>query len=235
MKKLLYLPICAWVVLCLDSCSNGPRIKEKPDNIIETSPRTELYQAIMGEFPENKNNRIKQQVLFDASSEKRVILTRESEVYVTFISEGAGYENTFGWYIYDSTAVPSGPSKVDLNVLFPTVSDRILKQGDMLQIGSGTFPAGTVIGFFLIIKGWENGSVHFDRETFYTDYAWDPNGEQQHILYKQKDLGDLVLAFEDQNTSNASDNDFNDIIFTVTDNKSGEAATNFDLRKVVLE
>jgi hypothetical protein len=233
MKKHLLHSIYVIVVLCIASCGKGPGLKEKPDNIIATPPPTELLQKIMDQFPENKNNKSKQAVLFDNNTQKRVILLKESEVFIRFISEGAGYENTFGWYSYDSTAKPTQASALTLNVLFPTVSDRILKQGDMLQVGSGTFPAGTVIGFFLIIRGWENGSVHFDRPTFYTDYSFNQGSMQQHILFKQKELGDLVLAFEDQTLTEVSDQDFNDILFTVTDNKENRVVTNFDLRKIM--
>jgi hypothetical protein len=232
MKNFLIPSICVIVVLCLASCGKSPGLKEKPDNIISTPPPTELLQKIMDQFPENKNNKSKQAALFQNNVQKRVILTKESEVFVRFISEGAGYENTFGYYTYDSAAKPTSASGLELKVLFPTVSDRILKQGDMLQVGSGTFPAGTVVGFFLIIRGWENSSVHFDRQTFYTDYSFNPSGMQQHILFKQKELGDLVLAFEDQTLTEVSDQDFNDILFTVTDNRENKEVTNFDMRKV---
>jgi hypothetical protein len=113
------------------------------------------------------------------------------------------------------------------------VSNRVLKQGDRLQIGDGKFPAGTIIGFFLIINGWEQGAVKFDRETFYTDFALNTDGQQQHVLFQQKELGDIVLTFEDELTSQESDEDFNDIIFTVTDNKENKEVTNFDLTNVV--
>jgi hypothetical protein len=231
MKKHLLHSIYVIVVLCIASCGKGPGLKEKPDNIISTPPPTELLQKIMDQFPENKNNKAKQAALF-GNVQKRVILTKESEVFVRFISEGAGYENTFGYYTYDSAAKPSQASSLELHVLFPTVSDRILKQGDMLQVGTGTFPAGTVVGFFLIIRGWENLEVHYDRPTFYTDYQFNPSGMQQHILFKQKELGDLVLAFEDQTLTEVSDQDFNDILFTVTDNKENKEVTNFDMRKI---
>jgi hypothetical protein len=234
MKKILYVLAFAGL-LCLNSCSHAPKLRAKPDNIIPGPTRPELFQKIMAEFPESQSIRVKQKALFESSAQKRVILLKESEVFVTFIAEGASYENTFGWYAYDSAAVPTQSSKLELHVLFPTVSENILTQGDMLQVGTGKFPAGTVIGFFLIIRGWQDGAIHYDRETFYTDFALNQNGQQQHVLFKQQDLGDLVLSFEDLSVANASDQDYNDIIFTVTDNKANLDVTNFDLRKVVRE
>jgi hypothetical protein len=187
----------------------------------------------MDQFPEYKNNEANQALLFDKKAEKHVTLMQESDVYVTFISEGAGYSNTFGWYSYDSAAAPNDAAGLKLNVLFPNVNGRILKQGDMLRIGDGKFKAGTTIGFFLIVGGWENGSINYDKATLYTGYNLNPDGQQQHILFKQKDCGDVVLAFEDRLISEGSDSDFNDIIFTVTDNKEDKEVTRFDLRTVV--
>ncbi len=75
-------------------------VKERPDDIIATKPCQTLYRSIMEMFPEYKNNRDKQKVLFSDTTLKKVVLTREAEVYLTFISEGAGYSNTL-----DTTAI----------------------------------------------------------------------------------------------------------------------------------
>ncbi len=208
-------------------------ITEKPDKIISTKACPTLYSSIMEQFPEFKENTTKQEVLFQAGVKKKVVLLKESEVYVSFISEGAGYNNSFGYYSYDSAAPPADPSQLELKILFPSVSGKILKQGDMLQLGSGKFKAGTVIGFFLIVGGWENKTVNYDKLKLYTDLQFNPSGAQQHVLFKQKDCGDVVLAFEDRVISESSDADFNDIIFTVTDNRSDLEISTFDLRSVI--
>jgi hypothetical protein len=222
------------LILLMSGCRReAVGIKEVPDDIIATKPCPTLYTSIMDQFPEFKNNETKQGVLFDATSKKRIVLLRESEVYVTFISEGAGYNNSFGYYVYDSTSAPSSASQANVQVLFPSVSGKKLKQGDMLQLGTGKFPAGTVIGFVLIVGGWENQTVNMDKMKLYTDYHFNPNGQQQHVLFKQKDCGDVVLAFEDKILTESSDADFNDIIFTVTDNRSDLEVSAFDLRAVI--
>jgi uncharacterized protein DUF4114 len=226
--------ICIGVMLTIVSCSpEGRKLKERPSEIIITGAQAEVFQKIMADFPEYQSVKTKQPMLFEASSEKRIVLLNESDVYVTFISEGAGYENTFGWYSYTPSTKPSTASSLKLNVLFPTVSDRVLKQGDMLKLGDKKFPAGTVIGFFLIIKGWQHGTINYDNETFYTDQNFNPDQQQQHVLFKQKDLGQIVLTFEDQLVSGQSDEDYNDIIFTVTDNRLNKEVSNIDLKGVV--
>ncbi len=59
-----------------------------------------------------------------------------------------------------------------------------------------------------------------------TDYRFNSSG-QQHIFFKQKDCGDYVLAFEDQPINDNADQDFNDMIFTVSDNRDNNETTSF--------
>jgi hypothetical protein len=236
MNRFMRKPSYVVILLCLliSGCSReSVRIKEIPDDIIHSKACPTLYGSIMEQFPEYKNNETNQELLFNTKAEKQVVLLQESEVYVSFISEGAGFSNTFGWYAYDSAAAPGSASEIKLNILFPVVSGMLLKQGDMLRLGNGKFKAGTVIGFFLIVGGWENKAINYNKLTLYTDHYLNPNGQQQHILFKQKDCGDVVLAFEDKVLGEGSDADFNDIIFTVTDNRKDLEVATFDLRTVV--
>ena len=215
-------------------CSKESRsVNGLPEDIISTKPCSTLYGSIMEQFPEYKNNEANQALLFDAKAEKHVSLTQESEVFVTYISEGAGYLNTFGWYSYPKSSPPKSAGDLQLHVLFPSVNGRILKQGDMLKLQNENFSAGTVIGFFLIVGGWHDGAVDYSMPTLYTDYSLNPSGQQQHILFKQKDCGDVVLAFEDRMPGEGTDSDFNDIIFTVTDNRKNLEVSSLDLSAVV--
>jgi hypothetical protein len=232
MKAIFLQTSVAALLISLASCDEG-RIKERPDNIVPTGERAEVYQQIMEDFPEHVNIKGSKAELFDAGTRKEIVLKNESDVYVTFISEGASYSNTFGWYSYNPNAKPGQASGVELHVLFPHVSDRVLRQGDRLRLGEQKFPAGTVIGFFLIIRGWESGSINYSNTTYYTDMGWNPNGDQQHVLFRNATIGDLVLTFEDELVSQDSDQDFNDIIFTVTDNPDDNPISRIDLSGVV--
>jgi hypothetical protein len=232
MKKIFSKLVFTAAVLSFVACSREG-VRERPKDIVYTGERAEVFQQIMAQFPEHTDVKQSQPTLFGAGAARHVILTNESAVYVTFISEGASLSNTFGWYSYTNGAKPGQRSDVQLHVLFPHVSNRILKQGDRLQLGDKKFPAGTVIGFFLIIDGWESGEIKYDRETFYTNTEFNTDQQQQHVLFRQKELGDIVLTFEDQLTSHQSDQDFNDIIFTVTDNTQEKEVSSFDLTNVV--
>lgn len=225
--------ISATVLFTVLSCSPEEGIQERPKDIINTTVRAETLTKISEMFPDFQNQRLTRPELFQIDAEKRIVLSEASEVYVTFVSEGAAIDNSFGYYVYQPGSTPSNTSDLKLNLLFPSVSDGVLKQGDMLQLGKGKFPAGTIIGFFLVVGGWEANTVHYDRETFYTDYNLNTLDQQQHILFKLKDFGDVILAFEDIKTVNSSDEDFNDIIFTVSDNKENKEVTNFNISSVI--
>ena len=235
MKKIVLLLLVVVIMLPMVSCSD-PDEKERPDDIIATAVRVETLQTIETMFSKDISAKTNLPALFEPTTEKRILLAKESEVYVTFISEGASYQNSFGYYTYNSSAPPADVSALKLTMLFPNVSDVILKKGDMLQVGITKFPAGTVIGFFIIINGWESGSVHYDRDKIYTDMSFNAGGEQQHVLFKLKDFGDIILGFEDIQIAGTGNriNDFNDLLFTVTDNRENREVTNFKLDKVVV-
>jgi hypothetical protein len=233
MKTFIANILLLGVLAMVAGCDREPRIAQRPRDIVNVGDRTEVYQKIMTQFPEHQNVKTSQTALFEPTAAKHIELTAESDVYVTFIAEGAGYDNTFGWYSYNKNEKPANKSDIKLNVLFPKVSGQVLKQGDRLKLSDKKFPAGTVIGFFLIIKGWNYGQINYNNETFYTDTNYNTDSQQQHVLFKQKDLGDIVLAFEDQLVTHESDQDYNDILFTVSDNSESKAVSKFNMTNVV--
>jgi hypothetical protein len=230
--KTTLVPAGILFLLFLSSCRHDFGVKEVPPDLIKAVPCPTLYSRILELFPEHtKNSRA---VLFSDTVQKQVVLTKDSEVYVTYISEGAGYENTFGWYSYDKGSPPSSASQIELNVLFPNVSDKVLEPGNRLLLRKDKFKAGTVIGFFLIVDGWNDGTINYDMPKIYTDYQFNPDKSQQHILFEEKTCGDIVLAFEDVGMGDvkSSDRDFNDILFTVSDNNSEKVNTSFDVKHI---
>jgi hypothetical protein len=232
--KTTLMPAGLMFLLFLSSCRPGDdTIDQRPPEIIQTVPCPTLISRILELFPEHSHNN--QQVLFSDTIQKQVVLTKSSKVYVTYISEGAGFRNTVGWYSYDKSSPPTSASQLTLNVLFPDVSDTVLKTGDRLLLSDNEFSAGTVIGFFLIVGGWTEGTIDYSKPTVYTDFQFNPDGAQQHILFEEKTCGDIVLAFEDGGNGDPStnDRDFNDILFTVSDNNSDLVNTAFEHETIV--
>jgi len=110
-------------------------------------------------------------------------LNQDANVSVTFLDEGAGYNNSLGWLTFNEGAF-DGLSKgdidsdgsgvvsldelsviegVDVGWLYPNVSESggggSLLPGDTVQVGDGTLAAGTSVSFFLAQNAWDGGDL----------------------------------------------------------------------------
>lgn len=225
------LTIILFIIISL-ACNKLESVKEIPDGLTQVKPCPTLYDSIIGLFPEKVNNLKRYPQLFGNDNNKSIVLNKSSHVYVTYISEGANYSNTVGWYSYHQDNPPTDINDIQLNILFPHVSDNILIPGATVKLQNRMFDTGTVIGFFLIVNGWKNGSINYDNTIHFTDYAFNLDQHQQHVFFIEKNCDDLVLAFEDVSLKLGGDKDFNDIIFTVFDNNQGLATTSIVLDDV---
>lgn len=232
MKAKLLIP---FLFVLLIGCE---KTDELPDELIILEPVENLADSLSLFFPEGKNIMLGNPEFFSDSYQKKIVLTRESTVYVTFINEAAEYRSSLCWYSYNSAKSPGQPCVGQ--VLFPNISKvnegGILEPGYTLQLGTGKFPAGTVIGFFLVVNGWEDGKINYDKPKHYTDYQFNAGGKQQHILFKSKDFDYIIIGFEDMSIlEDATDCDFNDILFSVTDNDGGYEAISFDTSNMIIK
>jgi len=137
-----------------------------PDDIEPTDPCETLMQNISELFPERVDVRNIHDDLFSDTAHLNINVKEETPVYVSFIDEGAGWRNTFGYYAYPEDNPPQSIDDLEKHIVFPNVSKvgegGGLDFGDRVQLGEGSFPAGTVIGFYLVAQGWKNGlmSIH---------------------------------------------------------------------------
>jgi len=208
-----------------------------PDDIIPTKPCPTLIENIIAMFPENKDNRTDNSELFVDGNNLNLRLVKESPVYVTFIDEGAGWRNSLAYYTYDAANPPATVDDIELHLVFPNISKEgeggALTTGDRVQLGDSPFAENSVIGFCLIAQGWKNGATVDGIYQHYTNTEFNNNSDQQHVLFKEQNCKDLVLCFEDYQLPDG-DNDFNDIIFSITDNEEDNlVATAFDLENIV--
>ncbi|WP_340064979.1 DUF4114 domain-containing protein [Ascidiimonas aurantiaca] len=155
-----------------------------------------------------------------------VILSEDAEVWVTFVGEGAGYQNVLGFYTYD-TSQPrtSAPNTEEITIIFPNVSAR--GSGGGLEVGNkvkiGTFEAGTGIGWVLLANAWSNGSVGNGLWKLFSNPDFNPESDPSlryhNVLLSDPDNERIILGFEDIRRDYGScDNDFNDALFYVTAN-----------------
>ncbi len=159
-------------------------------------------------------------------NEHNLVILDEADVWVTFVSEGAGYRNVLAFYTYDRDFPPQSADDItECTVIFPNASfagsGGGLYSGDKVKIG--TFPENTVVGWVLLRNGWRQTSQQVEEGLGLVYSNWEANPEpnddhKQHcILLYDADRELFVIGFEDL-IRPGGDNDFNDAVFYATAN-----------------
>lgn len=152
-------------------------------------------------------------------------ITATSDVFITFVHEGAGYYNSLGYYTYPTGHAPQAISDItDIKIAIPNAS--LLGSGGNMHSGDkiklGRFEAGTSIGFVLLQNAWNGSAVNTNVPAFFSNDVLNPEKApyKRHTVLLYDDKDKLFLqGFEDLNRDNgAGDNDFNDLIFYATSN-----------------
>ena len=199
----------------------------KPDNLVwhYNDYSDDFFARINNALPESSIN----EAFLTDDSGSTISLTEEAEVFVTFIHEGAGYKNSFGYFVFDPENPPQSAAEVNEIIVFPNLSYPHLSNGHRLSLG--TFPADTHIGFFIAANGfWYDTGVKPTRVPYYYSLQnlnpeADPTLRQHLVLLYDEEVSEVILGFEDLPRT-WGDNDFNDAVFSIK--ASPESAINSD-------
>ena len=209
-------------------------------------------------------------------------IKNETELFITYIHEGAGWKNALGYFVIPADAnIDKDPvaeynywntkikptmytTKGSVNILndeftnggiiFKYIRDvdkgGHMKTGNTYQIGSAgkKFKTGDRIVIFMCPDGWNSQNnrveVTFDAGTskqiffmhkyfneitnipYATSYG-DFNNVQMNSFYSA-DCRSMALCIEDWHIT-GTDVDFNDIIFSISDNLSHQEVSSFEL------
>lgn len=194
--------------------NNGVPDGLEEDEVICSTLLPNIYENVL---PEQQNAMTLHPEFF-TNPTKNLTVTKETELYLTFIDEGAGFKNVLGYYTYQEGNMPTSESQLDKIVIFPNASAQGsgggLIRGNTMRL-LGTFEPGTVISFFVIANGWRNGQITDGLYTQHTDIDFNLSGRQQSLIFFDATCNSTVIAFEDITVPNG-DNDFNDAIFQIT-------------------
>ncbi len=199
-----------------------PNYLEPTGDVIDAA----LLSRINASLPETKNLTTTNPE-YITTDDKSVEVTDNADVWITFISEGAGYLNTLGYYVYDKNSPPQTVNDIkNVTIIFPNASfpgsGGNLKSGDKVYLGK--FAPGQMIGWVLFSNAFSGGQVTNGLWQLYSTQALNsfianPNLRQQNVLLNDPGFGRVILGFEDIRRDNAGcDNDFNDVLFSVTAN-----------------
>lgn len=140
-----------------------------------------------------------------------ILLLETAEVFVTFIHEGAGFKNSFGYFTYDLDENANVINMSELKYIFNNASlinaGGELRPGDTVNLG--LFPAGTRIGWFLGADEY-NGGTH----KYYSHDFMNADGQMKHTCSVfDLDCQCTFYGFED--LWNGGDRDYNDLVWYV--------------------
>jgi len=201
-----------------------PEYLEIENDKIEAS----LLEYINASLPEQKPVPTFHPDYLEQTAETNLNIIELSDVWVTFVHEGAGYLNSLFYYTYPTGSAPKTTADIkQVNVIFPngslSGSGGGLRSGNKVKLGR--FDKGTTIGFGLIANGWDNNQKNVGKGTHvvFADDNLNPEKDvklRRHtvLLYDEK-RKIFLTGFEDiLRDAGGCDNDFNDMMFYATSN-----------------
>lgn len=209
-----------WSFLSGESWPTGyTQFNGKPDNLTWSYPEynAQFFDRIANALPESRVN----EAFLVEDSGANITLKEAGEVFITFLHEGAGYKNSFGYFTFDADNPPTSPSEIDEVIVFPNLSYPHMTSGHRLSIGE--FEAGTSIGFFIAANGFSyyTGVDEGNRPHYYSLKDLNPEHtdtlRQHNVLLFDGEFQEVVIGFEDLPRT-WGDNDFNDAVFSVKSN-----------------
>ena len=196
----------------------------KPNYLVtkdEITPSLSSYVSTT--LPERTDLRTSNPELLTTRAIADITITQASDVFVTFVSQGAGNANTIAFYTYPTANPPKSPKDIQtITYIFPNAGYRTtLSPGDKVKIGR--FNVGTSIGFVLLQDGWDfttkkvkNDVVHFCSNDVLNPEV-DPNLKKHAVLINYPAESKVLVGFEDvDRTTKDCDHDFNDVVIYTT-------------------
>ncbi len=206
-----------------------PKYLETTPDVIDAA----LLNTVNASLPNAINIGIKHPEYL-SSPVPNIVVTAQSDVYVTYLAETANNQNSLAYYTYPTGnpptagAVGTTAGGIDkITMVFPNSSGYGsgggLNPGDKVKLGN--FPAGTTIGFVLLENAWTGSGVNLNANKYYTDASLNPetNGANKHAVLIYDSAHQIyIYGFEDRNRQTSAnpyqlaDNDFNDLVFYAT-------------------
>tara|TARA_B110000483_G_scaffold233932_1_gene303340 strand:- start:42621 stop:45941 length:3321 start_codon:yes stop_codon:yes gene_type:complete len=213
--------------------SNGtPLYLEDPSDSVSAATQEGINSSLPDDYPVPEYN----PQYITSSYDTNLKIEGDTDVWVTFVSEGVAAKNVLGFYTYDIfNPSATAPTKDEITIIFPNVSGE--SSGGGLQVGDkvniGTFGAGTGIGWVLLADAWNStdGAVGDSAWELYSNSDYNPETDTSlrlhNVLLEDAVNERIVLGFEDVlRDDNSCDNDFNDAIFYITASEYEEINTN---------
>jgi LruC domain-containing protein len=165
------------------------------------------------------------------SAPNNIALTELCDVWVTYITEGAGWKNSVGYFSFETDNPPMTANDIDsIMIVFPNLSNVGANSsstgysgGGGLNPGNkvylGRFPAGKTIGWVIFANGWNGSQVTTGNYMIFSLPSLNPEPnvslKRHTILLRDAGRREIWFGFEDKRRDQGADQDFNDGIMIV--------------------
>lgn len=194
-----------------------------PDYLCESGSTIDpqLMENIFDELVSRSDVTARHPEWFASTAITDLALIKDTDVTITFLHEGAGYQNTLSYYTYPTEHVPASTGDVqDFTVLFPNVSYKnqagALERGDKVCLQK--LKAGTSLGFLFNVNSFHKGTLSKGAYSHHTTLALNtthPAGLKQNSLLLYDEASDtIILAIEDIPRP-GGDKDYEDGVFLI--------------------
>jgi len=181
---------------------------------------SDLLSFINTNLPQNKDLRNTNPQLLSNPPIADIVITRQSEVSVTYVSSETAFTEAFAFYTYPTGKPPASAKDIKtITYVFPnTGKGTTLQPGDKVKIGN--FNSGTSIGFVLLENGWDaetktlnNKVVHFcSNDVLNPEVDIALKKHAVFIIYTPENK--ILIGFENlDRTTPQCNHDFNDYVF----------------------
>lgn len=186
-----------------------------------------LLKEINASLPERKNGVLVHPEYLSTSVPTNLNIVKPSDVWITFVSEGADYRNTLGYYTYPTNTPPQKASDIkNVHIILPNASLKGARgEGNMMmgdKVYIGTFDANTSVGFVLISNAYNSdGSISYNNLKYYSNEELNPEPITNDVTIRRHNVllhnltdKTFLIGFEDiKRDLSSCDNDFNDLVF----------------------
>jgi hypothetical protein len=182
-----------------------------------------LLSYIASTLPEKTDLRMSNPELLTTKAIADITITQSSDVFITFVSQGASLRNAVAFYTYSTSTPPKSAKDIrKIIYIFPNAGlGTTLQPGDKVKIGR--FEPGNSIGFVILQDAWNSTSktlnndvVHFCSNDVLNPEN-DPSLKKHAVLINYPSENKVLIGFEDLDRSaGRSDHDFNDIVLYAT-------------------
>lgn len=199
-----------------------PDYLEKQDVKITGHFLEDLNEALPEKRPLSKTN----PDLFYSEEDANIHLQKDAEVFLTFVSENGGPNNSLGYYTYPTKKPPKSVKDLtDQTIIFPLVRGhgKMLDAGNTVQLYyldqesgnyTATFPEGVSVGWFYIKKGWphlRSKEMYYSNSELNTDK--NDRLRKHNVSIYDDERERMLVGFETIGRGHRSDYDYNDITF----------------------